>query len=55
LSRPRPTSFDEELERRLAILARCEEPDRRLPRTDTIALAAITAGCFAIVLIAQAL
>jgi len=53
--RPRPTDFEGELERRLAILAQGEDRDRRLPQADTIALAVITAGCFAIVLIAQAL
>jgi hypothetical protein len=55
LSRPRPTGFEGELERRLAILEQGEDADRRLPRVDTIALAAITAGSFAIVLIAQVL
>lgn len=54
MTRPRPTAFDGELARRLAILERGEEAERRLPRADTIALAAITAGSFAIVLIAQA-
>ncbi|WP_373491310.1 hypothetical protein [Parasphingorhabdus sp.] len=54
MTRPRPTSFEGELERRLAILARCEDVDRRLPSVDTWVLAAITVGCFAIVLIAQA-
>lgn len=51
---PRPTAFDEELKRRLAILARGEEADRRLPMADAWVLAAITAGSFAIVLIVQA-
>ena len=55
MTRPRPTAFEGELERRLAILAQAEQTDRRLPPADTIALAVITAGCFAIVLIAQAL
>lgn len=54
MTRPRRTAFKGELERRLAILAQDEETERRLPPADTIALAAITAGCFAIVLIAQA-
>jgi hypothetical protein len=55
LTRPRLTGFEGELERRLAILEKGEDADRHLPRPDTIALAAITAGCFAIVLIAQVL
>lgn len=55
MNRPPPTAFDAELERRLAILARGEEVDRRLPKADAIALAAITVASFAIVLIAQAL
>lgn len=55
MTRSRSTAFEGELERRLAILAQGEEADRRLPLADTIALAAITAGCFAVVLIAQAL
>ena len=54
MTHPRPTAFGDELERRLAILAQGEETDRRLPRADTVALAAITAGSFAVVLIAQA-
>jgi hypothetical protein len=55
MTRPRPTAFEGELKRRLAILANGDEADRRLPPADTIALAAITVGSFAIVLIAQAL
>jgi hypothetical protein len=55
MTRPRPTAFEGELKRRLAILANGDEADRRLPTTDTFALAAITAGCFAVVLTAQAL
>ncbi|MGB3470460.1 MAG: hypothetical protein WBA51_06550 [Erythrobacter sp.] len=55
MTRPRPTAFESELERRLAILARGEDTDRLLPATDTIALAAITLGSFACILIAQAL
>lgn len=55
MSRQRPSAFEGELVRRLAILSRDKEVDRRLPRADTIALAAITIGSFAIVLIAQAL
>lgn len=55
MTRPRPTAFEGELERRLAILANGDEADRRLSKADSIALAALTAGCFAIVLIAQAL
>lgn len=55
MSRPQPTAFEGELERRLAILAREEETDRRLPWADSAALAAITAGSFVAVLIAQAL
>lgn len=54
MTRPRPTAFEGELERRLAILANGDQADRRLPTADSIALAAITGGCFAIVLIAQA-
>jgi hypothetical protein len=54
LTRPRPTAFEGELERRLAILAQDEGADRRLPVADTMALAAITIGSFAVVLIAQA-
>lgn len=54
MTRPRPTAFDDELERRLAILARMGETGRRLPPVDTVGLAAITIGSFAIVLIAQA-
>lgn len=54
MSRPRPTGFEGELERRLAILSRAEDVDRRLPSADTMALAAITIGSFAVVLIAQA-
>ncbi|NJO55745.1 MAG: hypothetical protein HC834_04595 [Rhodospirillales bacterium] len=55
MRRLRTTALDRELARRLAILARGEEVDRDLPKADTIALAAITIGSFAIVLIAQAL
>lgn len=54
MTRPRPTAFEGELERRLAILEQGEEADRHLPKADTIALAVITVGSFAIVLIAQA-
>ncbi|QPL40763.1 hypothetical protein IT881_06040 [Erythrobacter sp. A30-3] len=55
MSRPRPTAFEGELERRIAILSRGDEVDRRLPVADIWALAALTIGSFAIVLIAQAL
>lgn len=55
MTRPRPTGFEGELERRLAILAHGEDMDRRLPAADTMVLAAITMGSFAVVLIAQAL
>lgn len=50
----RPTAFDGELDRRLVILSRGEEIDRRLPKADSAALAAITIGAFLVVLIAQA-
>ncbi len=52
---PRPTGVEGELERRLKILARAEEPQRRLPFADTMAFAAITIGSFLAVLIAQVL
>lgn len=55
MTRPRSSAFEDELERRLAILSRVEETDRRLPAADKAALAAITIGSFAIVVIAQAL
>ncbi|MEE4152630.1 MAG: hypothetical protein V2I27_00570 [Erythrobacter sp.] len=55
MTRLRTTGFEAELEGRLAILAQGDGCDRRLPKADTIALAVITAGCFAVVLIAQAL
>ena len=55
MTRPQLTALERELERRLAILSRVEETDRRLPAADTAALATITIGSFAIVLIAQAL
>lgn len=55
MTRPRPSGFEGELERRLAILARGEDKDRRLPWADSAALAAITFGSYAAVLIAQAL
>lgn len=54
MTRPRPTGLEGELERRLAILARGEDVDRRLPRADTMVLAAITIGSFGVILIAQA-
>lgn len=54
MTRPRPTGFEGELERRLAILSRGEGTDRRLPPADTAALVAITIGSFVVVLIAQA-
>ena len=54
MTRPRPTAFESELVRRLAVLERGEEIDRRLPKADAAALAAITVASFAIVLIAQA-
>ncbi len=52
------TRLEQELGRRLTLLERTEAkppPSRLLPRADTIALAAITFGSFAVVLIAQAL
>lgn len=55
MTRPQPSDFEGELERRLSILSREEETDRRLPSADSAALAAITAGSFVAVLIAQAL
>lgn len=55
MTRPRPNGFETELERRLTILAQGEQVDRRLPSADTMALAAITIGSFAVILIAQAL
>lgn len=55
MTRQRPTGFEGELERRLAILARGEDVDRRLPSADTMVLAAITIGSFVAVLIAQVL
>lgn len=55
MTRPRPTAFEGELERRLAILSRGEETDRRLPAADTAVLAAITIGSFVAVLITQVL
>lgn len=54
MTRPRPTAFEGELERRLVILERGEDVDRRLPTADKVALATITIGSFAIVLVAQA-
>ena len=54
MTRPRPTAFEGELARRLAILERGEAADRRLPGADVALLAAITVASFAIVLIAQA-
>lgn len=54
MTRPRPTAFDEELERRLSIRSREAETDRRLPRSDRLVLAAFTFGSFAAVLIVQA-
>lgn len=54
MTRPQPTAFEDELERRLAILSRAEDAERRLPWVDSAALAAITIGSFTIVLIAQA-
>lgn len=54
MTRPPPTPFERELERRLAILSRAKDVDRRLPIADTMALAAITIGSFAVVFIAQA-
>lgn len=54
MTRPRPTAFESELVRRLTILKRGEEIDRRLPGADVALLAAITVASFAIVLIAQA-
>lgn len=53
MTRPRLTALEGELERRLAILSNTEETDRRLPRADTAALAALTIGSFVAVLIAQ--
>lgn len=53
MTRPRPTAFEGELERRLAILSRADNTERRLPSADTAALAAITIGSFVAVLIAQ--
>lgn len=55
MTRPPPTAFEVELERRLAFLERGEDVERRLPWADTAALAAITMGSFAIVVLAQAL
>ncbi|AOL24601.1 hypothetical protein Ga0102493_11468 [Erythrobacter litoralis] len=55
MTRPRPGVFEDELERRLAILSQGEETDRRLPASDAVVLAAITIGSFAVVLVAQAL
>lgn len=54
MNRPRPTAFEDELERRLAILSLAENAERRLPWADSAALAAITIGSFVAVLIAQA-
>lgn len=53
MTRARPTGFEGELERRLAMLERGEDVKRRLPLADTAVLAAITLGSFAAVLIAQ--
>lgn len=55
MTRPRPTAFEGELERRLAILSNGEEADRRLPAADGAALAALTIGSFVVVVIAQVL
>jgi hypothetical protein len=55
LTRLRPTAFEDELERRLAILSHVEETDRRLPWVDSAALAAITFGSFVATLSVQAL
>lgn len=55
MTRPPPNGFEDELERRLTVLAQGKDVDRRLPSADTMALAAITIGSFAVVLIAQAL
>jgi hypothetical protein len=52
---PPPTAVERELERRLIILTSAEEPHRRLPFADTMALAAITISSFLAVLIAQML
>jgi hypothetical protein len=54
MTRPRATAFEQELERRLALLSREAETDRRLPRGDRLVLAAFTFGSFAAVLIVQA-
>jgi hypothetical protein len=53
MTRPQLTAFERELERRLAILSCEKETDRRLPAADTAALATITIGSFAIILIVQ--
>jgi hypothetical protein len=50
----RPNAIDEELERRLAILAAGESTDRRLPLLDALILVATTIGSFVTVAIAQA-
>lgn len=55
MTRPRPTAFEGELEHRLAILAHCENTERRLPQADSLALVAITMTSFAVVIIAQTL
>lgn len=52
---PGTSAFEGELERRLVILSRIEERDRRLSLADNLVLAAITIGSFVAVLIAQVL
>lgn len=52
---PRPTGVEDELERRLTVLAHVKETHRRLPLADAMALTAITIGSFVAVLIAQVL
>lgn len=55
VTHPRPSAFEGELERRLAILSNGEDTDHRLPSADTAVLAALTIGSFVAVLIAQVL
>ena len=54
MNRLRPSAFEAELARRLAVLSRGEGGHRRLPASDMAALAAITVGAFVLVLLAQA-
>ena len=53
MTEPRPTGVEGELERRLNVLAREKETQRRLPLADTMALSAITIGSFVAVLMSQ--